>query len=82
MAAKDPTAPAVAPLPVSSTPDLRDIISRLVEAISVVEVVRDLLLAEDDAGSKRIALEGVIRGLYELNEDIGYARSAGEGVAS
>ena len=40
------------------------------------------LLAEHDAGSKRIALEGVIRTLYELNEDIGYAWSACAGAPS
>ena len=82
MAAKDPTAPAVALLPTSPTPDLRDIRPRLIEAIAVVELVRNLLLAEHDAGSKRIALEGVIRTLYELNEDIGYAWSACAGAPS
>ena len=69
MAADQNTAPAVAQ---SATPSatVSPHVIRLLEAIAVVEVVRDLLLAEEERGSKRIALEGVIRALYEVSEDL------------
>lgn len=80
MAAKDPTAPAVAPSVSPSPATLRDITARLIQSIAVLEVLRDLLLAEEEPGSKRIALEGVIANLYLLGEDIGTAPRAAEQV--
>lgn len=81
MAAKDPTAPAVAQSAACSPPALRDITARLIQSIAVLEVLRDLLLAEEEPGSKRITLEGVIANLYLLGEDIGTAAGSAEPVA-
>ncbi len=80
MAAKDPTAPAVAQSAVRSPDPMRDVSARLLQSIAVLEILRDLLLAEEEAGSKRIALEGVIANLYLVSEDIGTAASAAGGV--
>ncbi len=51
---------------------------RLLEAIAIVEVVRDLLLAEEDGGSKRIALDGAISMLYGVDEDLDVLRAAAD----
>lgn len=80
MATKDPTAPAGAQSAAPSPDSMRDITASLLQSIAVLEVLRDLLLAEQERGSKRIALEGVIANLYLVTEDIGAAVSAAGAV--
>lgn len=80
MATRKNTAPAGAPSAASPASDPRDISARLIESIAALEVLRDLLLAERDPGSKRITLEGVIRSLYEIDTELGrWPRAEDEG---
>jgi hypothetical protein len=59
------------PFAASPTSDPRDTSVRLLESIAALEVLRALLIAEGDPGSKYIALDGVIRSLYQIDTELG-----------
>lgn len=88
------SAPAGAPSAASPTSEPLETSERLIEAIAALEVLRDLLIAEGDPGSKYLALDGVIRSLYQIDTELGpraraederpgfHETPAGEGVQS